>query len=73
MPTSWSITDQRRTTNLGANGQFVSGWEVSYTTSDGVHGSLFISDADYRPVTVAELIGNVVRNVTAVHHLSGEV
>lgn len=47
-PVDWTITGQAATTRANGSGGFSDGVDVSYDTSTGLSGTVFITNTDYR-------------------------
>lgn len=55
--TGWTVTGQAPDqTVIGANGQVTTGTVVFFTTVNGNDGSVFVTDAHYRPAQVRAAI-----------------
>lgn len=71
---SYRVTGVQRQTAYSATGVATPGKQVTYTTSNGYEGQLFIADADFgNPERVRQLIEAEVKMVTAALGLSGTV
>ena len=68
---NWRVTAQRRTTQPGTNGAYVSGWEVQFETRSGDTGSVFIAQDAYTAQNVARLISDRAAVMTEVRNLQG--
>lgn len=69
--TGWRVTSQTETQDRAADGQFVDGWRVYFTTPSGTVGSVFISAMQYTPEVVRAAINAKVLTIEAVNGLQG--
>lgn len=68
---AWSVVGQTETIQPSPTGSgVVSGVQVSYTTTDGHTGTVFVPDTQYNPDTVRQLINARVALVSQVGRLS---
>lgn len=71
---SYQVTGVTRMTAYSATGVATPGKQVTYTTSNGYEGQLFIADTDFgNAERVRQLIEAEVKMVTAALGLSGTV
>ena len=71
---TYRVTGVTRMTAYSATGVATPGKQVSYTTSNGYDGQLFVADTDFgNPQKVRQLIEAEVKMVTAALSLSGTV
>lgn len=71
---SYEVTGVSRMTAYSATGVATPGKQVTYKTSNGYDGQLFIADADFgNPDKVRQLIEAEVKMVTVALGLSGTV
>lgn len=68
MADSWRITSQRQTSTV-SGGMFINGMEVSFVTTSGVPGSVFIALPSYNAETVKAAIDERVHQIEAVNSL----
>jgi hypothetical protein len=69
MAADWTITQQVQSTSLSPGGVFQDGMKISFMSTSGVPGSIFVPLAQYNPENVAELIQSRVDAINAVHNL----
>lgn len=71
---TYQVTGVTRQTAYSATGVATPGKQVTYTTSNGYDGQLFIADVDFgNPDKVRQLVEAEVRMVSAALGLSGTV
>lgn len=68
---TWNVTTQQETTRPDSTGRFVSGVLVTFTTSNGLSGSVFVPDAQYTPDNVRSAIQARVEQMVGVQSLQG--
>lgn len=70
-PSGWTVTGQQQKTQLGQGGTFERGYDVSYQTTLGHTGSVFIKDTLYGNIdAVRALIQTAAENSDAVGTLT---
>lgn len=73
-PVTWEVTDVTQETKYGLNGTPIPGKNVTFKTSTGYQGTLFIPDSVFADVTaMRQAVDGEVRAVTAAQGLSGRV
>lgn len=71
---TWNVVSQSPTQKFDSNGNPIDGKTVTFKTSTGYEGSLFVPDPVYaQPDQVKEMILGEVKRVAAIHALSGSV
>lgn len=71
---TYQVTGVSRQTAYSATGVATPGKQITYTTSNGYEGQLFIADADFgNPERVRQLVEAEVKLVSAALALSGTV
>lgn len=71
---TWQVTNQEPAQEFPTNGNPVTGKRITFTTSTGYSGTVFVPDPVYaQPDQVKEIIANEVRRVVAIHTLTGTV
>jgi hypothetical protein len=70
-PGGWTVGTQVQRTARNTLGQFVPGWDIHFVTSSGIAGSVWVSDTDYNPSTIRELIASKAAIIDQVQGLSG--
>jgi len=69
---TWSVQNQSPETQFMTNGQTVTGKNVTFITSTGYVGTVFVDDLTYsKPDEVQKMIQSEVDKVTAVDNLTG--
>lgn len=68
---TWAVTSQREDYQLGKNGQLTSGMVVTFQTTSGAVGSVFVEQADYSVERVRQAVDGKARQMEAVQGLSG--
>lgn len=70
-PGGWVVQAQNQTTKLGPNNRPVDGYDITFATSTGHTGTVFVTMAQYVNVdTVRELIAAAAAQVDAVGNLT---
>lgn len=69
MADTFTVTGQIQTQSVLPGGSVVDGFEVTFTTTDGTVGRVFVPLTEYGPERVRELIEDVVQRVEAVAQL----
>ena len=69
--TTWTVTAQREDYQLGKSGQLVSGMVVTFQTTSGAVGSVFIEQTDYSVERVRQAVAAKAQQMEAVQGLSG--
>lgn len=69
----WSVTNQSRTIQAGADGRPVTGYLVNVKTEDGHTDQVFVPDAEYTPERAKAIISDHLGKVDAVAGLTGEI
>lgn len=67
----WTVTGQMEVTAPDSTGRYVQGVKISFTTFEGLSGTVFVPDAQYNTASVAAAIGARVAQMRAVHGLGG--
>lgn len=67
----WTVTSQLEGTGQDANGRYVEGFKVSFTTASGLSGSVFVPNAIYNKESVRQQIAQRVAQMLDVHSLNG--
>ena len=67
----WKVEYQQETVDLGPDGKAVQGIKVGFTTSHGVHASVFVPKAHYNVDSVKAAIAAAVAQIDGVHQLNG--
>jgi hypothetical protein len=67
----WAVIGQEEHTDLDQFGRPTKGMLVRFQTAQGVAGSVFIPQADYRVETVRAAVAQAVSAIDAVHQLRG--
>lgn len=67
----WSVSAQQEVTAPDAQGRYVPGVKVSFTTRAGLSGSVFVPDAQYNPANVRQAVEQRVAQMLTVHGLGG--
>lgn len=70
-PVSWHVSGQTQTMGRNAHGQWVTGFEVNFTLSNGTAGSVFVPMGDYNPDRVSQLIRERAGLMHSAGRLSG--
>lgn len=70
--TSWQVTGQMETTQLGDTGQAVAGVRVFFRTGLGNTGSIFVPRASYAPDNVRGLISEAAAAADAIGQLTSD-
>lgn len=70
---TWNIVSQLEGIQADESGQFTRGVTVSFRTSSGLTGSVFVPEASYNTPNVLALITQRVRQMQAISNLSGPV
>lgn len=65
----WEVTAQQETVDLGPDGRATQGIKVLFTTTRGIHGSVFVPRAHYNPANVRAAIAGYVQQLHEVHDL----
>lgn len=68
---AWSVTSQREDFQVGANGQASAGVVVTFTTSSGITGSVFVPNGELHPDKVRAAIAARVETLEAISKLTG--
>lgn len=68
---AWQITSQLEQTGQDANGRYVEGVKVSFTTAAGLMGSVFVPNTLYNAASVRQLVAQRVAQMSEVHGLNG--
>lgn len=74
MQVTWEVTNQSQTTKFDNAGNEIPGKNVTYKTSTGYEGTVFVPDSVYGdPSNVRDIINAQVKDVAGVHGLKGSV
>lgn len=68
---AWSVTSQREDFQVGPDGRASAGVVVTFTTSSGISGSVFVPNADLAPEKVRQLVAARVETLEAIGRLTG--
>lgn len=68
---TWTVTSQREDYQLGKNGQLVQGMVVTFQTTSGAVGSVFVEQTDYTVERVRQAVASKAAAMEAVQGLSG--
>lgn len=68
---TWRVTQQMETQQPGANGRFTKGVNVTFSTSNGLSGTVFVPESSYSADNVRKLIAAKVAAMTSVQNLNG--
>lgn len=68
---AWEVTQQVEATDMGPSGTFVSGVRITFRTSAGVVGSVFVPHGDYTVENARRLIAERAAIVAGVSGLRG--
>ena len=71
-PVGWSITGQRSSVQLDGMGQLADGMEVSFRTTDGDTGTVWVPLVHYDAPTVRDLVAQRVAQLAQVRRLTHE-
>lgn len=69
-PSTWNVTAQQETSQVGPDGQVRRGVRVSFTTGLGQQGSVFVPDAEYRVDMVRGYVADQAAKIDAIAQLS---
>lgn len=69
MADTYKVTNQRQTVELSADGRFRDVMEVSFQTSQGIHGQVRVPLDQYGPDRVNQMITEYVDKIHGVHNL----
>lgn len=67
----WSVVTDVETTDLTPGGTPAKGRRITFQTTNGATGSVFVTDAQYTPDVVRPLIQAKVDAITAIKGLTG--
>lgn len=70
-PPAWRVTGQQETMDLSAGGTYVAGVKVSFQTTRGTLGSVFVPSDQYAPERVRQLVAERAAAIDAVDGLTG--
>lgn len=68
---TWQVTTQQETTRPDVSGRFVQGVLIGFTASNGLQGTVFVSDAQYNAGNVKAAIQSKVDSMTEIQNLGG--
>lgn len=68
---NWVVTAQQQTNRTDATGRFVAGWLVTFSTKEGLAGSVFIPENLYTPEYVKQAINARYVQMQSVQNLTG--
>jgi hypothetical protein len=67
----FKVTGQRETSELGANGRYMIGQRITYETTTGGSGSVFVPYSAYNPTNVERLIRDHAMATKQIMNLTG--
>lgn len=70
-PSGWRVTTQQEVTAQDTSGRYVPGVRVTFTTTDGIVGAVFIPESTYNTATVRDAINARVAQMRAIATLEG--
>jgi hypothetical protein len=70
-PTGWKVTGQVEQTQI-TNGGITQGWRVSFITTGGINGSVWVPVNQYNPTVIAAAINPIAAQLDAVAGLTSE-
>lgn len=70
---TWHVTAQNEGMGRLPTGQFAQGVNISFLTSNGMSGNVFVPNADYTPEKVRQAIHDRVSMMHSVGGLTGQV
>lgn len=68
---AWRVTGQVEQTGLDSNNRYVPGVRISFTTREGIAGSVFVPDTQYNAEAARAAIAARVAQMAGVHGLNG--
>ena len=70
---TWKVTNQTEAVQPSPTGPLSKGFNVYFTTSNGLNGSVFVPESQYTEVIVRQMIADKVAQMTRVQSLGGSV
>ena len=70
---TWRVTQQTEGMGKLPNGQFVQGVNVTFATTAGVTGTVFVAHSEYTPDRVRQLIAEKLTTMHQVQNLTGKM
>ena len=70
---TWKVTNQTEAVQPSPTGPLSKGFNVYFTTSNGLNGSVFVPESQYTEDMVRKMIADKVAQMTRVQSLGGSV